>query len=59
MVSMTDKITMSGLVALCGLALLVQHILDRAPDAGHHLIAGLVMLTAAVVVWCLPSEPDC
>jgi len=51
------KIIKSGLLALCGLALLVQHVFDRAPEAGNHLVAGALMLTAAVIVWYLPSEP--
>jgi hypothetical protein len=25
---------------------------------GDHLVAGAVLLTGAVIVWCLPSEPD-
>jgi len=54
---MADKIIKSGLVALFGLALLVQHIFGQDTLAGNHLIAGLVLLMAAVVVWCLPSEP--
>ena len=61
---MADKIIKSGLVALCGLALLVQHIFDQrllAGDnlvgTGDNLVAEVLMLTAAVVVWCLPSEP--
>jgi len=49
------KIIMSGLLVLCGLALLVQHVFDRAPWAGNHLVAGALMLTAAVIVWFLPS----
>ncbi len=54
---MGHKITMSGLVALCGLALLVQHVIEPDPNySGDHLIAGLLMLTAAAIVWCMPSE---
>ncbi len=53
------KITMSGLIALCGLALLVQYVFEPDPAyTGAHLIAGLLMLTLAVIVWCLPSEPE-
>ena len=52
------KITMSGLVALCGLALMVQHVLEPDPNyTGDHLIAGIVMLALAVIVWSLSSEP--
>jgi hypothetical protein len=25
---------------------------------GDHLVAGALMLTVAVIVWCLPSEPN-
>jgi hypothetical protein len=55
------KITMSGLLALCGLALLVQHVADLRTGSnfhGDHLVAGALMLTLAVIVWCLPSEPN-
>ena len=56
---MKHKITMSRLVALCGLALMVQHVLERDPNyTGDHLIAGIVMLALAVIVWSLSSEPD-
>jgi hypothetical protein len=48
---------MSGLLALCGLALLVEHVFDLEPFTGDHLVAGVLMLTVAVIVWCLPSEP--
>jgi len=53
------KITMSGLLALCGLALLVQHVIEPDPhySGGDHLVAGALMLTAAVIVWFLPSKP--
>ncbi len=49
---------MSGLLALCGLALLVQHVFDLAPDTGDYLVAGVVMLAAAVIVWFMPFESD-
>jgi hypothetical protein len=50
---------MSGLIALCGLALLVQHVAERGSNfTGDHLVAGALMLTVAVIVWCLPSEPN-
>jgi hypothetical protein len=57
MEAVRHKIIMSGLLALCGLALLVQHVFDRTPEGGNHLVAGALMLTAAVIVWYLPSEP--
>src|SRR5262249_20749379 len=50
---------MSGLLALCGLALLVQHVAERGSNFhGSHLAAGALMLTVAVIVWFLPSEPQ-
>ncbi len=50
---------MSGLVALCGLALLVQYVLERDPNySGGHSTAGLLMLVAAAIVWYLPSETN-
>jgi hypothetical protein len=52
---------MSGLLALCGLALLVQHVAELRSDSnfqGDHLVAGVLMLTLTVIVWCLPSEPN-
>jgi hypothetical protein len=50
---------MSGLLTLCGLALLVQHVSDRGSNfTGDHLVAGLLMLTGAVLVWCLPSQAN-
>jgi hypothetical protein len=50
---------MSGLIALCGLALLVQHLAEHGSNfTGDHLVAGALMLTVAVIVWCLPSEPS-
>ena len=56
---MRHKITMSGLLAFCGLALLVQHVADLGSNFhGDHLVAGALMLTAAIIVWCMPSEPD-
>jgi glucose dehydrogenase len=52
------KRTLAGLVALCGLALLVEHAADHGlNDTGYHLVAGVVMLMAAVIVWCLPTDP--
>jgi hypothetical protein len=51
--------TMSGLLALCGLALLVQHLVELDPNfSGDHLVAGVLMLTAAVIVWFLPTQPE-
>ena len=50
---------MSGLVALCGLALLVQHVSELGSNfTGDHLVAGIVLLAAAVIVWFLPSEAN-
>jgi hypothetical protein len=50
-------IIMSGLVALCGLALLVQHVSELGSNfTGDHLVAGIVLLAVAVLVWFLPSE---
>jgi hypothetical protein len=52
---------MSGLLALCGLALLVQHVADLRSGSnfqGDHLVAGVLMLALAVIVWFLPSEPS-
>jgi hypothetical protein len=50
---------MSGLLALCGLALLAQHVAELGRNfTGDHLVAGTLMLTAAVIVWRLPSEPN-
>jgi hypothetical protein len=52
------KITMSGLLALCGLALLVQHVVELGSNfTGNHLAAGALMLGLAVIVWCVPSKP--
>jgi hypothetical protein len=49
---------MSGLLALCGLALLVQHLVEPDANIGGHLIPGVIMLALAVMVWCLSSEPN-
>ena len=53
------KLTMSRLLALCGFALLAQH--AATPESsnvqGDHLVAGLLMLTTVVIVWCLSSDP--
>jgi hypothetical protein len=50
---------MAGLVALCGLALLVQHVSELGSDfAGNHLAAGIVMLAVAAIVWYLPAEEN-
>jgi hypothetical protein len=49
---------MSGLLALCGLALLVQHVVEPDPNIGGHLIPGVIMLALAVMVWCLSPEPN-
>jgi hypothetical protein len=47
------KLTMSGLLALCGFALLAQHAVtpDSSNVQGDHLVAGLLMLTTVVIVW--------
>jgi hypothetical protein len=34
---------MSGLVALCGFALLAEHLFDLAPFTGDHLVAGVTL----------------
>ncbi len=48
---------MSGLLTLCGLALLVQHVAELGSNYhGNHLAAALLMLTGAVIVWFLPSK---
>jgi hypothetical protein len=53
------RLIMGGLVALCGLTLLVQHVAERGSDFhGDHLLSGIVMLAVAVIVWCLPSEAN-
>ena len=50
---------MSGLLALCGLALLVQHVTELGSNfTGDHLVAGVLMLGLAVIVWYLPSETN-
>jgi hypothetical protein len=50
---------MSGLVALCGLVLLAEHVSDLGSNfTGDHLAAGLIMLAVAVIVWFLPSEAN-
>jgi hypothetical protein len=54
----TKPLTMSGLLALCGLALLAQHVADLGSNFhGDHLFAGALMLMLAVIVRFLPSEP--
>jgi len=53
------KVTMSGLLALWGLALLAQHVAELGSEFhGNHLGAGALMLLAAVIVWFLPSKPE-
>jgi hypothetical protein len=50
---------MSGLLALCGLALLAQHVAELGSNfTGDHLAAGALMLTAAVIVWFLPVQTE-
>jgi hypothetical protein len=50
---------MSGLVALCGLVLLAEHVSDLGSNfTGDHLAAGIIMLAVAVIVWFLPSEAN-
>jgi hypothetical protein len=42
---------MSGLLALCGFALLVQHVAELGSNFhGDHLVAGALMLTLAGTV---------
>jgi hypothetical protein len=53
------KTTISGLLALCGLALLVQRVAELGSNFhGDHLFAGLLLLTLAGIVWCQQSERD-
>jgi drug/metabolite transporter (DMT)-like permease len=53
------KIIIGGLIALCGLALLVQHVAELGSNFhGDHLVAGLLMLAVAVIFWCLSSEAN-
>jgi drug/metabolite transporter (DMT)-like permease len=48
-----------GLLALCGLALLVEYVSYLGSDfTGDHLAAGILMLAAAVIFWCLSSEAN-
>jgi len=50
---------MSGLLALCGLALLVQHVAELGSNfTGNHLAAGALMLGLAVIVWCVPVQTE-
>ena len=56
--ALRHRIIMSGLLAVCGLALLVQHVVEPDPNIGGHLIPGVVMLALTVMVWCLLSEPN-
>ncbi len=56
--ALRHRITMSGLLALCGLALLVQHVFELDPNTGGHLIPGVIMLALAVMVWFMPIDPD-
>ena len=56
---MKHKIIMSALLALCGLAYLVQHVAELGTVFhGNHLGAGALMLAMAVIVWFLPSQPE-
>jgi Na+-translocating ferredoxin:NAD+ oxidoreductase RnfD subunit len=53
------KINMSALLALCGLALLAQHVGELGTNfTGDHLIAGALMLMAVLIVLFLPSQPE-
>ena len=48
---------MSGLLALCGLALLAQHVAELGSYFhGDHLVGGALMLMLAVIIWFLPPE---
>jgi len=52
---------MSVLLALCGLALLIQHVAELRSGSnfqGDHLVAGVLMLALAVIVWFLPPESN-
>ena len=50
---------MGGLLALCGLALLVQHVAELGSNfTGNHLAAGVIMLALAVIVWCVPVQTE-
>ena len=56
---MRHKITMSGLLALCSLALLAQHVAELGSNYhGDHLVAGALMLMLAVIVWFPPPESN-
>jgi len=60
-VGLMHKITLSVLLALCGLALLIQHVAEIRSGSnfqGDHLVAGVLMLALAVIVWFLPPEQD-
>jgi len=49
---------MSGLLALCGLALLAQHVAELGSNYhGDHLVAGALMLMLAVIVWFPRPNP--
>jgi hypothetical protein len=48
---------MSGLLALCGLALLAQHVAELGSNFhGDHLVGGALMLILAAIIWFLPPE---
>jgi len=49
---------MSGLLALCSLALLVQQVVEADPNIGAHLVPGIIMLAMAVIVCCVPSQAN-
>jgi hypothetical protein len=50
---------MSGLLAFCGLALLIKHVVELGANyTGDHLVAGVLMLALAIIVWCVPPEAD-
>jgi hypothetical protein len=34
----------------------LQHVFERSNFHGDHLLAGIVMLGVAVIVWCVPFE---
>jgi hypothetical protein len=51
---------MSVLLALCGLALLIQHVAELRSGSnfqGDHLVAGVLMLALAVIVWFYRPNP--
>jgi hypothetical protein len=53
------KTKIGGLLALFGLALLVQHVAELGSNFhGDHLFGGVLMLALAMIVWFMPSKPE-